>query len=655
MPDHTSPSSSTRVNPSARFRELLLPKWQLPSRWWLASILIMVLLMIVGDRLPVQFTYFLCSFLFLMSVVNPSLSTLICGGSVLLCLAHLWFVGPRTSIWSDLAVYALAATAAFFVARGSKIRWAAAFLPLAWLSLSIVDTVVSTPAPLDTRRFASMRKTARLPNLRVAVALSGGGYRAALMHAGTLSALEDLGIVPTHLSTISGGSIIGAYYSLGGDPASFLTAVVKGSFNLKRELLDVQNAVRLPFPGFDRNDVQAKILDRVLLRGKRLGETKLDEAPQLVIGSTDIITGAIAGFAREGLITYSTAPNINGSSSQCFGVRAPNLFDGYQSRRLSTIVAASGAFPGAFGPVDLHLPLEGNRTDNLHLRLVDGGLTDNTGLMLLHLVAGPSSPIESERYTRCLDSAAVSRADLFIASDASAIREQPDESIGPPSDIELMIDTVYARVSPDLRALGARSPLMLSPQGLLKRRPTQGRPVRESIDPKINCMLAVAIEIAPERDLLALTNGIINADVVKRAKFRLDNEVGAKLREYLKWQCTDLVRIGAAPTDNMFVKYPIAPTEAQKQGYAARNAQERLQRMLFEQLERRIESFRRSSTLDDRFSAVHACSLYGLGRLLLLVRVPELEGAVREWRSAEYAEKVSGMPAECNPQPDSAK
>ncbi len=53
------------------------------------------------------------------------------------------------------------------------------------------------------------------PN-NLGLALSGGGYRAAAFHVGTLKKLDELGILSkvNVLSTISGGSITGAYYCI---------------------------------------------------------------------------------------------------------------------------------------------------------------------------------------------------------------------------------------------------------------------------------------------------------------------------------------------------------------------------------------------------------------------------------------------------------
>lgn len=49
----------------------------------------------------------------------------------------------------------------------------------------------------------------------IGLALSGGGSRAVAFHLGCLRALEDLGVLPSIdvMSTISGGSVIGAYYA----------------------------------------------------------------------------------------------------------------------------------------------------------------------------------------------------------------------------------------------------------------------------------------------------------------------------------------------------------------------------------------------------------------------------------------------------------
>ena len=51
---------------------------------------------------------------------------------------------------------------------------------------------------------------------KIGLALSGGGYRAAAYHVGTLRALRYLGLLDKVdvISSVSGGSIVAAYYLL---------------------------------------------------------------------------------------------------------------------------------------------------------------------------------------------------------------------------------------------------------------------------------------------------------------------------------------------------------------------------------------------------------------------------------------------------------
>jgi hypothetical protein len=100
----------------------------------------------------------------------------------------------------------------------------------------------------------------RFRGLRIGLALSGGGYRAALMHAGVLDAGRRLGLRFTHLSSVSGGSIIAAYYTLGGSPRDFLKGVSDGRFGLLREATHIQNVVRFSH----RTGIQARLLKNVL-------------------------------------------------------------------------------------------------------------------------------------------------------------------------------------------------------------------------------------------------------------------------------------------------------------------------------------------------------------------------------------------------------
>ncbi len=308
-----------------------------------------------------------------------------------------------------------------------------------WILASIADSVFSPPAlPLDRNRFSSLRKS-KWQGLNVGMCLSGGGYRAALLHAGVLQCLEDHGVKVTCLSTVSGGSIIGSFYALGGRPHDFKEAVRSGRFNLKRELMHAQNIVRLPFPAelpwlkvklfpfyeFSRNDVQRELLDRSLLRESSWQKIDANTGPQLLVCATDLRNGLLVGFTSEGIL-------FRGPTQARF---VPNA---ELSTNISEAVAVSGAFPGAFAPKTLALTLStpiGEMvkrfqtwgkpdlygTNKIDVVLVDGGAIDNLGLELL-LTAHYQAAQENMREHW--------RQDVLLVSNGGMLIQRSDEIDG---------------------------------------------------------------------------------------------------------------------------------------------------------------------------------------------------------------------------------
>src|SRR6478672_2430821 len=83
--------------------------------------------------------------------------------------------------------------------------------------------------------------------MRIGLALSGGGFRATLYHLGLVRFLYDAGILPqvTHITAVSGGSIIAAHLGLNWDryngSASEFDAAANELLVLVR--LDVRNRI----------------------------------------------------------------------------------------------------------------------------------------------------------------------------------------------------------------------------------------------------------------------------------------------------------------------------------------------------------------------------------------------------------------------------
>lgn len=311
-----------------------------------------------------------------------------------------YYVAGSPHVWTDIAIAAttvLVLSGYFYSAAGTRhwgnskvaaILFGALSTFAVWILISSADAFARTgPIPAA--------KPPAVIQQGIGVALSGGGYRAALFHAGVLDALEQLHAAPSHLASVSGGSIIGAYYTLGGRPQQFRDAVVALQFGIKRRATSAGEAAKLLFcpgaiPGlrvqlfpsceYGRSEVQATLLDAVLFDGITLGQLPL--SPQLVVAATDLDAAGIVGIMRDQVLRIRPTPlelkncYANGPKAAFLSAGAEGAPEGWQNTPLSRAVAASGAFPVAFNPVVLGA---GRQT----MRLADGGVTDNSGLTAL--------------------------------------------------------------------------------------------------------------------------------------------------------------------------------------------------------------------------------------------------------------------------------
>lgn len=252
---------------------------------------------------------------------------------------------------------------------------------------------------------------------KVGLALSGGGFRAALFHVGVLARLAELDVLRhvEALSCVSGGSILGALYylelrqELMKTPDDQMNRDV--SIRIVRKLQDKLIAAL-------KKDIRTRAMlksvvsltsRRTLLTGQMIDETlyadsdtpdrrlrcltiepageqdfhprrnnwrRAAKVPILVINATTMNTGHnwqfTASYMGEAPTCIEPAVDASERLRRMYYKEAPQPHGDIQ---LHTAVGASAAVPGVFRPIKLK-GLYPNRT----VRLSDGGVHDNQGI-----------------------------------------------------------------------------------------------------------------------------------------------------------------------------------------------------------------------------------------------------------------------------------
>jgi NTE family protein len=264
---------------------------------------------------------------------------------------------------------------------------------------------------------------------KLGLALSGGGFRAALFHIGVLARLAERDLLRqiSVISTVSGGAIIGAFYYLkvkrlleDGQPdgqAPSAAAYRQLVRELEREFLaavqrdlrslafaDHHQNARMLASRYSASQRMADLFDscffhslsgveRMPLRDIPIASQYGNDlvVPKLIINATALNTGH--QFQLTG--TFIGEPPISsvmgGSSAM---PRLPRLamddeaLSPRQRARLRQLtlgqaVAASCSVPGLFEPFSLEGLYLDDRGEDITLRLVDGGVFDNQGLVSL--------------------------------------------------------------------------------------------------------------------------------------------------------------------------------------------------------------------------------------------------------------------------------
>lgn len=230
----------------------------------------------------------------------------------------------------------------------------------------------------------------------IGLALSGGGSRAMAFHLGCLRALNDFGILERIgvISTISGGSVIGAYYaySVGKSFEEFeadISNFLRKGFHRKiaLELAKPQNAfpclanllfthvqqVTARVSGVDlditrfpsRTDMFRNVLNRDLFPNLTMRSPRRNDL-QVVIGACELRSGSAFRFGSEKSGGWRHGELVNGDVD------------------VALAVAASAAYPIFLPAIDRrwHFVRKGEERSHRVL-LTDGGVYDNLGIQVL--------------------------------------------------------------------------------------------------------------------------------------------------------------------------------------------------------------------------------------------------------------------------------
>ena len=242
---------------------------------------------------------------------------------------------------------------------------------------------------------------------KIGLALSGGGYRAAAYHIGTLRTLKKLGILDKIdvISAVSGGSIIAAYYALHKDnyedfESSLIRKLQSGILNTTVAYLLLIICLLLVvcyfvswwllipeiilllicwYWIFPLSSFIECSYDRLFFYKKKLID--LPDSPLIAINATDVSNGKLYTFSQQKMGGYTYYKNGDYSNSP---------FDNTQFT-IAKAVMASSCVPFAFSPIKVSK--EFCKEGTTKPLLIDGGLYDNQGT---HKLSIPNSSYHTD-------------------------------------------------------------------------------------------------------------------------------------------------------------------------------------------------------------------------------------------------------------------
>ena len=269
-----------------------------------------------------------------------------------------------------------------------------------------------------------------MENLSIGISLSGGGYRAATFHLGTLSFLNQVQVsngktlldCVSVMSTVSGGSITGLRYMLALAKKENINDMMQELFNFLYHEDLVEDAFGNMEKGRTNNGtslikIMASIYDEKLFHGAVMGDLMdcVDEIPikHFSANATDFDNGLPFRF-------QVTETRRTDNSRSAFGIFGNNEHrierDIARQITLGEALACSSCFPSGFEPMMFPDDFKVNKLEGAAKKgrfgIMDGGIVDNQGIEPILLAEERISKSEKERTDKALE--------LVIVSDVSS-------------------------------------------------------------------------------------------------------------------------------------------------------------------------------------------------------------------------------------------
>ncbi|HDR4482910.1 TPA: patatin-like phospholipase family protein [Bacillus cereus] len=316
-------------------------------------------------------------------------------------------------------------------------------------------------------------------NKKLGLALSGGGFRASFYHIGVLARLADLGLLRSVeiISTVSGGSIIGALYYLhlkklleekrdveikdedyqkivAKIEVDFLKAIQK-NLRLRTFLNPIKN-IKMILPNYSRSDHIGELYDKFLYRKvldanntqpikmKELiikpccesnsfhplidNKNRSAKVPILLINATILNNGHNWCFSASDM-GETQIDQFRKQFDKNFRLKKITSYEDiykHEDFELGLAVAASACVPGIFAP----LAISDLYDEKVRLQLVDGGVHDNQGIRGLldkrlncthFILSDASAQLKDEREPTVQISNVIKRSNGILADN---LREQ---------------------------------------------------------------------------------------------------------------------------------------------------------------------------------------------------------------------------------------